>query len=164
MGLLEWFWAVSRLVTRVSCHLVVHARFWTALLLQCLCAAGVLHSFLVACCSPCYNSVLICQLRLVALPGFSPALGLEGRPPTLEHVAQASVREVKRLDSISRSPVYTSIGEALNGLPTIRAYHAEQRLTAHNAYLVDNSAVMSLVNQSMNRCGLGEHDQCGVGH
>lgn len=35
---------------------------------------------------------------------------------------QASVREVKRLDSISRSPVYSSIGEAINGLPTIRAY------------------------------------------
>ena len=64
------------------------------------------------------------------------------------------MREVKRLDSISRSPVYTSIGEALNGLPTIRAFHAEPRLTAHNAQLVDNSAVMSLVNQSMNRCVL----------
>ena len=64
------------------------------------------------------------------------------------------MREVKRLDSISRSPVYTSIGEALNGLATIRAFHAEQRLTTHNATLVDNSAVMSLVNQSMNRCRL----------
>ena len=41
---------------------------------------------------------------------------------------QASVREVKRLDSISRSPVYSSIGEAINGLPTIRAYRC---CTAH---------------------------------
>lgn len=61
------------------------------------------------------------------------------------------------MDSISRSPVYTSIGEALNGLPTIRAFKAEQRLTGHNAGLVDNSAVMSLVNQSMNRCPHGQH-------
>lgn len=38
---------------------------------------------------------------------------------------QASVREVKRLDSISRSPVYSSIGEAINGLPTIRAYRSD---------------------------------------
>lgn len=35
---------------------------------------------------------------------------------------QASVREVKRLDSISRSPVYTSIGEAINGVATLRAF------------------------------------------
>ena len=65
---------------------------------------------------------------------------------------QASVREVKRLDSISRSPVYSSLGEALAGLPTIRAYRAEQRLAKRNAVLVDNSVVMSLANMSMNRC------------
>lgn len=64
---------------------------------------------------------------------------------------QASVREVKRLDSISRSPVYSSIGEALAGLATIRAFRAEQRLCTRNADLVDNSVVMSLVNMSMNR-------------
>ncbi len=61
------------------------------------------------------------------------------------------MREVKRLDSISRSPVYSSIGEALAGLATIRAFRAEERLCARNADLVDNSVVMSLVNMSMNR-------------
>jgi len=65
---------------------------------------------------------------------------------------QASVREVKRLDSISRSPVYSSIGEALAGLATIRAFRCEERLCGRNAELVDNSVVMSLVNMSMNRC------------
>ncbi len=61
------------------------------------------------------------------------------------------MREVKRLDSISRSPVYSSIGEALAGLATIRAFRAEQRLCSRNAELVDNSVTMSLVNMSMNR-------------
>ena len=61
------------------------------------------------------------------------------------------MREVKRLDSISRSPVYSSIGEALAGLATIRAYRCEQRLSQRNAQLVDNSVIMSLVNMSMNR-------------
>lgn len=61
------------------------------------------------------------------------------------------MREVKRLDSISRSPVYSSIGEALAGLATIRAFRCEQRLCSRNADLVDNSVTMSLVNMSMNR-------------
>lgn len=61
------------------------------------------------------------------------------------------MREVKRLDSISRSPVYSSIGEALAGLPTIRAYRCESRLSQRNADLVDGSVIMSLVNMSMNR-------------
>lgn len=30
------------------------------------------------------------------------------------------MREVKRLDAITRSPVYTSVGEAIGGLSTIR--------------------------------------------
>lgn len=61
------------------------------------------------------------------------------------------MREVKRLDAISRSPVYSSIGEELAGLATIRAYRAERRLIERNASLVDRSVVFSLVNQSMNR-------------
>ena len=61
------------------------------------------------------------------------------------------MREVKRLDSISRSPVYSSIGEALAGLATIRAFRCEERLCSRYADLVDNSVTMSLVNMSMNR-------------
>lgn len=61
------------------------------------------------------------------------------------------MREVKRLDAISRSPVYSSIGEELAGLATIRAYRAENRLIDRNADLLDASVIYSLVNQSMNR-------------
>lgn len=64
---------------------------------------------------------------------------------------QASVREVKRLDAISRSPVYSSIGEELAGLATIRAYRAEDRLIRRNGDLIDRSVIFSLANQSMNR-------------
>ena len=90
----------------------------------------------------------------------SPALQRWPAPHSISHWCtgltplirlQASVREVKRLDSISRSPVYSSIGEALAGLPTIRAYRCEGRLSARNADLVDVSVIMSLVNMSMNR-------------
>ncbi|VFQ90296.1 unnamed protein product [Cuscuta campestris] len=47
--------------------------------------------------------------------------------------------EVKRLDSMSRSPVYAQFGEALNGLPTIRAYKAYDRMATINGNAMDNN-------------------------
>ncbi|KAF3970894.1 hypothetical protein CMV_005450 [Castanea mollissima] len=64
---------------------------------------------------------------------------------------QSTAREVKRLDSISRSPVYAQFGEALNGLPTIRAYKAYDRMADINGKSVDNNIRFTLVNISGNR-------------
>ncbi|PQQ07444.1 hypothetical protein Pyn_01583 [Prunus yedoensis var. nudiflora] len=50
---------------------------------------------------------------------------------------QSMAREVKRMDSISRSPVYAQFGEALNGLATIRAYKAYDRMSDINGKSVD---------------------------
>ncbi|KAH8098945.1 ATPase [Aureococcus anophagefferens] len=41
-----------------------------------------------------------------------------------------SVRELKRLDATSRSPVFVAFGEALDGASTIRAFRAEKRFAA----------------------------------
>ena len=80
------------------------------LLLGCLCAtAGQCLSLIV--------SLTYATIPRPRLHGAYTLLTL-----VLAAVLQASVREVKRLDSISRSPVYSSIGEALNGQGTIRAY------------------------------------------
>lgn len=40
-----------------------------------------------------------------------------------------TVRELKRLDATSRSPVFSSFAEALDGTTTIRAFRAESRFT-----------------------------------
>ncbi|KAG6642050.1 ABC transporter C family member 2-like [Carya illinoinensis] len=64
---------------------------------------------------------------------------------------QSTAREVKRLDSISRSPVYAQFGEALNGLATIRAYKAYDRMADINGKSVDNNIRFTLVNMSGNR-------------
>ena len=45
-----------------------------------------------------------------------------------------SIRELKRLESISRSPIFSSFAEALDGLSTVRAFRAAPRLLrAHEA-------------------------------
>jgi len=36
-------------------------------------------------------------------------------------------RELQRLDSISRSPIYTHFSETLNGIDSVRAYGATER-------------------------------------
>lgn len=46
-------------------------------------------------------------------------------------------RELKRLDSISRSPIYAHFQESLGGITTIRAYRQQQRFTLENEWRVD---------------------------
>ncbi|KAG1338494.1 ABC transporter C family member 2 [Cocos nucifera] len=64
---------------------------------------------------------------------------------------ESTAREVKRLDSITRSPVYAQFGEALNGLSTIRAYKAYDRMANINGKSMDNNVRFTLVNMSANR-------------
>lgn len=64
---------------------------------------------------------------------------------------QSTAREIKRLDSITRSPVYAQFGEALNGLSTIRAYKAYHRMATSNGDSMDNNIRFTLVNISANR-------------
>eukprot|EP00007_Cunea_sp_BSH-02190019_P001870 CAMPEP_0174237282 /NCGR_PEP_ID=MMETSP0417-20130205/7690_1 /TAXON_ID=242541 /ORGANISM="Mayorella sp, Strain BSH-02190019" /LENGTH=1523 /DNA_ID=CAMNT_0015316021 /DNA_START=21 /DNA_END=4592 /DNA_ORIENTATION=+ len=46
-------------------------------------------------------------------------------------------RELKRLDGITRSPVYATLSETLNGLSTIRAFGAQRRFDRENLRKVD---------------------------
>lgn len=64
---------------------------------------------------------------------------------------QSTSREVKRLDSITRSPVYAQFGEALNGLSSIRAYKAYDRMATINGKSLDNNIRFTLINFSSNR-------------
>ncbi|XP_068657301.1 ABC transporter C family member 2-like [Aristolochia californica] len=64
---------------------------------------------------------------------------------------QSTSREVKRWDSVTRSPVYAQFGEALNGLSTIRAYKAYDRMASINGKSMDNNVRFTLANMSANR-------------
>ncbi|KAH9623110.1 hypothetical protein KSS87_021146, partial [Heliosperma pusillum] len=64
---------------------------------------------------------------------------------------QSTSREVKRLDSISRSPVYAQFSETLNGLSSIRAYKAHDRMAYANGKFMDDNIRFTLANISSNR-------------
>ncbi|KAL8836868.1 MAG: hypothetical protein Q9170_002759 [Blastenia crenularia] len=48
-------------------------------------------------------------------------------------------RELKRLDSISKSPIYAHFQESLGGMTTIRAYRQQKRFALENEWRVDEN-------------------------
>ncbi|ORY42753.1 P-loop containing nucleoside triphosphate hydrolase protein [Rhizoclosmatium globosum] len=52
---------------------------------------------------------------------------------------RSTARELKRLDSISRSPLLANVSESINGLATIRAYNASDRFMHKNRGLMDTN-------------------------
>ncbi|KAI9197119.1 P-loop containing nucleoside triphosphate hydrolase protein [Polychytrium aggregatum] len=60
---------------------------------------------------------------------------------------RASVRQLKRLDSNLRSPLYAFISESFTGSSTIRAFHAEQRVIKKQQVLIDQSNAPFYLNQ-----------------
>lgn len=48
-------------------------------------------------------------------------------------------RELKRLDSVSRSPIYAHFQESLGGISTIRAYRQQERFELENEWRVDTN-------------------------
>ncbi|KJA26268.1 hypothetical protein HYPSUDRAFT_36540 [Hypholoma sublateritium FD-334 SS-4] len=63
---------------------------------------------------------------------------------------RASAREVKRLDAMLRSLLYSHLSESLTGLPTLRTYGEIPRFLRENAYYIDlenRALVLNITNQ-----------------
>lgn len=60
-------------------------------------------------------------------------------------------RELKRLDSVSRSPIYAHFQETLGGISTIRAFRQEQRFELENEWRVDSNLKAFYPSLSANR-------------
>ena len=58
---------------------------------------------------------------------------------------------MKRLDSISKSPVFHHLSETFNGLPTIRAFAVQGRFRERNNALVDDNTRAFYTSNSINR-------------
>ena len=55
----------------------------------------------------------------------------------IQRVYIKTARQVKRLESISRSPIYSHFGETISGAPSIRAYNTTARFIATNEEKID---------------------------
>ncbi|KAJ2163175.1 Transporter of the ATP-binding cassette (ABC) [Coemansia sp. RSA 552] len=60
-------------------------------------------------------------------------------------------REIKRFESVTKSPIYTQFGETLNGVSTIRAYGQETRFKKTNYAKVDDNLRPFIAMWSCNR-------------
>lgn len=63
-------------------------------------------------------------------------------------------RELKRLDSVSRSPIYAHFQESLGGITTIRAYRQQARFAQENEWRVDANLRAYFPSINSNRCVL----------
>ncbi|KAB8250819.1 P-loop containing nucleoside triphosphate hydrolase protein [Aspergillus flavus] len=60
-------------------------------------------------------------------------------------------RELKRLDSVTRSPIYAHFQESLGGISTIRAYKQQNRFTLENEWRMDENLRAYFPSISANR-------------
>ncbi|KAJ3365687.1 hypothetical protein GGF31_008493, partial [Allomyces arbusculus] len=82
----------------------------------------------------------VMALMVAATPFLAiPLVILLGIYLVIQRFYRATTRELKRLDSLTRSPLYAHIGESLNGLATIRAYAEQPRFLRRNAQLMDRN-------------------------
>ncbi|TFY72025.1 hypothetical protein EVG20_g1007 [Dentipellis fragilis] len=63
----------------------------------------------------------------------------------------ATSRELKRLDAVSRSPIFAWFSESLNGISTIRAFNQQSIFTALNECRIDRNQICYLPSISVNR-------------
>jgi len=63
----------------------------------------------------------------------------------------ATSRELKRLDAVSRSPIFAWFSESLAGLSTIHAFRQQVIFTQNNQYRIDRNQICYLPSISVNR-------------
>ncbi len=63
----------------------------------------------------------------------------------------ASSRQLRRLDSVTRSSIYANFGETIQGISSIRAYHAQQRFIDISDKFIDRNQSCHFASSVANR-------------
>ncbi|XP_014273818.1 multidrug resistance-associated protein 1 [Halyomorpha halys] len=61
----------------------------------------------------------------------------------IQRIYVTTSQQIKRLESVSRSPVYSHFGESVTGSSIIRAYNAQERFIKESEEKIDNNLVCS---------------------
>ncbi|XP_028395271.1 ATP-binding cassette sub-family C member 9-like [Dendronephthya gigantea] len=69
----------------------------------------------------------------------------------VQRFIRRSTRELQRLDSISKSPIYAQLSETLGGLSTIRAYRSQERFQHQIKKAIDKNNVAFIFTQMSHR-------------
>eukprot|EP00750_Incisomonas_marina_P032853 INCI9383.2.p1 GENE.INCI9383.2~~INCI9383.2.p1 ORF type:complete len:1011 (+),score=200.32 INCI9383.2:2704-5736(+) len=64
---------------------------------------------------------------------------------------QASNLECKRLDSLSRGPIFSQFSECIGGIESIRAYRKEEHELSKSARAIDRHIALDLLQQALNQ-------------
>ncbi|XP_038593401.1 canalicular multispecific organic anion transporter 1 [Micropterus salmoides] len=90
-----------------------------------MCLLGVLGTLFVICLATPFFTIIIIPLALVYY--------------FVQRFYVASSRQLRRLDSVSRSPIYSHFSETVSGLSVIRAYGHQERFLKHNEITIDEN-------------------------
>lgn len=90
-----------------------------------LCFLGVLGTLFVICLATPFFTIVILPLAVIYY--------------FVQRFYVATSRQLRRLDSVSRSPIYSHFGETVSGLSVIRAYGHQERFLKHNEKTIDEN-------------------------
>lgn len=90
-----------------------------------MCLLGVLATLFVICLATPLFIIIIIPLAVVYY--------------FVQRFYVATSRQLRRLDSVSRSPIYSHFGETVSGLSVIRAYGHQERFLKHNEITMDEN-------------------------
>ena len=80
-------------------------------------------------------------------------------PCSFQRIYVATSRQLKRLESVTRSPIFSHFQETLQGVSSIRAYRVQERFLLESEHRVDYNQIAYYPSICSNR---SLHGQCMV--